>query len=70
LASAEFTVNSKIYSATKVSPFIANYSRKLRIETNIRRKVKIEKTMEFAERMKKVQEKTEVALRKIQKEIK
>jgi len=65
-----FAVNSKIYSATKVSPFIANYSRKLRIETNIRRKGKIEKTMEFAERMKKVQEETEVALRKTQKEIK
>jgi len=65
-----FAVNSKIYSAKKVSPFIANYSRKLRIETNIRRKGKIEKTMEFVKRMKKVQEETEVALRKTQKEIK
>ena len=31
LALAEFTVNNKIYSATKVSPFRANYGRKLRI---------------------------------------
>jgi len=70
LASAEFAVNNKIYSATKVSLFMANYSRKLRMKANIRRKEKMEKTMEFAERMKKVQEKTEVALRKIQKEMK
>jgi len=32
LASAEFTVNNKIYTATKVSLFMANYGRKLRME--------------------------------------
>jgi len=31
-----------------------NYSRKLRIRVDIRRKEKVEKTIEFAERMKKV----------------
>ena len=36
-------------------PFIANYSRELRIGTNIRRKEKVEKAIEFAERIKKVQ---------------
>ena len=31
LASAEFAVNNKIYIATKVLPFIANYGRELRM---------------------------------------
>jgi len=37
---------------------------------DIGRKEKVEKTIEFAERMKKVQEETEVILRKSQEEIK
>ena len=61
---AEFAVNNKTHSVTKVSPFIANYERELRIEANIRRKSKVEKMMEFAERMKKVQEKARAALRR------
>ena len=66
----EFVVNNKVYSATKVSLFMVNYSRELRMETDIRRKEKIEKVTEFAEKIKKVQEKAKVALRKIQEEIK
>jgi len=31
LASAEFAVNNKIYTATKVLPFIVNYGRELRM---------------------------------------
>jgi len=62
---AEFTVNNKIYSATKISLFMVNYSRELRMEADIRRKEKVEKVTEFAERINKVQEKAEVALRKI-----
>jgi len=38
-----------------MSFFIVNYERKLRMEIDIRRKGKIEKVMEFVERMKKVQ---------------
>ena len=38
LVTAEFVVNNKIYSATKVSLFIANYGRELRIGADIRRK--------------------------------
>ena len=38
LAITEFAVNNKVYLATKVSPFIANYCRELRIGANIRRK--------------------------------
>ena len=70
LASAEFVVNNKVYTAIKVSPFIANYGRELRIEGDIRKKGKVEKVMEFVERMKKVQKKTEVALKKIQEDMK
>ena len=51
---AEFAVNNKVYLAMKVSPFITNYSRKLRTEVDIRRKEKVKKTTEFVERMKKV----------------
>jgi len=58
-------VNNKTYLATKVSLFIANYGRELRMKADIRRKGKVEKVIEFAERIKKVQEKAGVALRKI-----
>ena len=50
---AEFVVNNKIYSVTKISLFIANCSGELRIEGDIRRKEKLEKTTEFVERVKK-----------------
>jgi len=53
----EFVVNNKVYLATKVLPFMANYSRKLRIEADIGRKENIEKSMEFVERIRKVQKK-------------
>ena len=36
LTSTEFMINNKIYSTTKVSLFIINYKRELRIEINIR----------------------------------
>ena len=49
---------------------MANYSRELRIRANIRRKEKVEKAMEFAERMKKVQKEAGIVLRKVQEEIK
>ena len=52
LASAEFAVNSIIYSATKVSSFTTNYKRKLRIGVDIRKKRKIEKVTKFAAKMK------------------
>ena len=49
---------------------MANYRRKLRMGTDIRKKGKMEKVIEFVERMKKVQEKAGVALRKMQEEMK
>jgi len=47
-----------------VSPFIVNYRRELRIKINIKRKEYMEKTMEFAERMKKVYKEAGTALKK------
>jgi len=70
LASAEFAVNNKIYTVTKVLPFMANYGRELRMGGDIRKKRKVESAMEFVKRMKKVYEKAGVALKKTQEEMK
>ena len=70
LASTEFAVNNKVHLATKVSLYIANYGRKLRMRVDIRRKEKVGKTTELVERMKKVQEEVGITLRKAQKEMK
>jgi len=64
LALAKFAVNNKVHSMTKVSPFMANYGRELRMGADIRKKRKVEKAIEFVERLKKVQEEAEAALRK------
>ena len=40
---AEFVVNNKVYSITKVSLFMVNYRKELRIEADIRKKGKVEK---------------------------
>ena len=58
-------MNNKIHSTTKVSLFMANYRREVRIGGNIRKKEKIEKAMEFVERMKRVQEEAGAALKKM-----
>ena len=70
MAAAEFAINNKVHMATKVSPFMANYGREIRIGEYIRRKGKVECATEFVERMKKVHEEAEVALRKTQEEMK
>ena len=59
-------VNNKVYLATKVLFFIANYGREVGMRVDIRRKENIEKATEFVERMRKVQEKAGVTLRKVQ----
>ena len=56
--------------ATKVSFFMANYGRELRMGGNIKRKEKVEKVIEFVERIKQVQEEAEVALKKAQEDMK
>ena len=62
LASAEFAINNKAYLTTKMSLFIANYGRELRISVDLRRKEKIEKATEFAERMRNMQEEVGMVL--------
>ena len=54
LVLAEFAINNKIHSTTKVSLFMANYGRELRMEEDVRKKEKVEKATEFVERLKKV----------------
>ena len=67
---AEFAVNNKVHTATKVSPFMANYEKELRMRGDIRRKEKVESVTEFVERMKKVHEEAKAALKKTQEEMK
>ena len=44
----EFVINNKVHLITKVSSFITNYGREMRMEINLRRKENIEKVTEFA----------------------
>ena len=62
---AEFVVNNKVYLATKVSLFMVNYRRELRMEIDIKRKVKLKKVMKFTERMRKIQEEVKTVLKKV-----
>ena len=63
-------MNNKTHLTTKVSLFMVNYERELRMGVDIRRKEKIEKVTQFAERMKKIQEEVKAALKRTQKEMK
>ena len=70
MALAEFMVNNKAHTATKMSLFMANYGRELRMGEDIRKKEKVESVMEFVEKIKKVHEEAGVVLRKTQEEMK
>ena len=70
MASAEFAVNNKAHTATKMLPFMANYGRELRMGGDIKKKGKVESITEFVEKMKKVQKEAEAALKKTQEEMK
>ena len=63
-------MNNKVYIVTKVLPFMANYGREMRMGGDIKKKEKVENATEFVKRMKKIHEEVEVALRKIQEEMK
>ena len=67
---AEFAVNNKVHTATKVLLFMANYRRELRMGGDIKKRGKVEKATEFVERMKKVHEEAEAVLKKPQKDMK
>ena len=64
MAIAKFAVNNKTHMATKVSPFMANYGRELRMGGDMTKKEKIESATEFVERMKKVHEEAGATLKK------
>ena len=70
LVSAEFAVNNKVHTATKVSLFMANYRKELRMGRDIRKRGKVESATEFVERMKKVHEEAGAVLQKTQEEMK
>ena len=63
-------MNNKVHTATKVSPFMANYRRELRMGENIRKRGKVERVMEFVERIKRVHKEAGVVLKKAQEDIK
>ena len=69
LASAEFAVNNKVHTATKVLPFMANYGRELRMGGDIRKREKVESATKFVERMKKVYKEAGVTLKKTQEDM-
>ena len=70
MAAAEFAINNKVHTTTKVSLFIANYGRELRMGGDIRRKGKVKSVTEFVKKIKKVHEEAEAALKKTQEEMK
>ena len=62
---AEFAVNNKVHTVTKILSFMANYGRELRIGADIRKKDKVKKVTEFVKRIRKVQEEAGAALKKV-----
>ena len=66
----KFEINNKTHSTTKISLFMENYRRELRIEIDIKRKEKIKKATEFVKKIKKIQEEARAVLKKTQEEIK
>jgi len=70
LGTVEFVYNNKIYIATKISPFKANYGQDPRMGFERRRKEKYKVIGRFVKRMKKIQKETKAALEKVQEEMK
>jgi len=70
LGTAEFAYNNKIHMATKILPFKTNYGQDPRMKFEGRRREKYKAAGKFAERIKRIQEETKVALEKAQEEIK
>ena len=59
-----------MHLTTKISLFVANYRREMKIGVYLKRKEKMKRAMEFVERMRKVQEEVGAVLMRAQKEMK
>jgi len=70
LGTVEFMYNNKIHTATKISPFKANYGQDPMMGFEGRKKGKYEVAGKFVERIKKIQEEAKAVLGKAQKEMK
>ena len=57
-------MNNKVHTVIKVSPFMANYGKEMRMGGDIRKREKVEKATEFIERIKRVHKEVRVALKK------
>jgi len=66
----EFAYNNKIYTATKITLFKANYGQDPRMGFEKKRKEKYKAAGKFVERIKKIQEKAKAVLEKVQEEMK
>ena len=70
LATAEFAINNKVHTATKMSLFQANYRREPRMGFDIRKKERNEKAEEFVREMKERHEEARAVLVKSQEKMK
>jgi len=70
LGMAEFVYNNKVHTATKTSPFKANYGQDPKMGFKGRRKRKYEAAEKFIERIRKIQEKAKAVLGKAQEKMK
>ena len=70
MGTVEFAYNNKIYTATKTSPFKANYGQDPKMGFKGRRKGKYEVVEKFVERMRKIQEEVKAVLGKVQEKMK
>ena len=70
LGTTEFTYNNKVHSSTKMSSFKANYEQDPRIGFEIRKKGKYKGAEKFVTKIKEIQKKAKVTLRKAQEEMK
>ena len=67
---AEFTYNNKVHTGTKVLPFQANSGQSPRMGLELRKKRRFEGAERFAKRIEEVQGEANVALAKVQEDMK
>jgi len=70
LGTAKFAYNDKVNSLMKVLLFMANNGQNPKMGFELRKRGKVAKTKEFVKRMKKIEEKVQVVLKKAQEKMK